>query len=665
MVQSPAPPSTSPSAISGTAVEALQRAQATLATGRLGDARAQFFDAAQHAAREGLFETRAEAAIGAGGLWLHELRITDERAAFLGLVRDTLVDLGSARPDLQRRLLVRLAAEAAYDGSGSLVEVTKLVDEARDAGDAVALGEGLSLLHHAMLTPRHAHERLDVADELVRVATAIGAPTLALMGMCWRTIDLLWLGRSDAERALAELRLRADQYDVLAVRYVVSAIDTMRYVRAGRFDDAEALALASHALGADTGDADADAAYLAQLLASRWMQGRAGELLDEVEEIENATTIVHAYAEYVWPVVAVLGAAAGQRELTRAALDRVLAAGLHSLPESSAWLPAMFCVAEAAAYLGDVDAAYEVIELLEPYASLPIVGSLAVVCFGSVARSVALARRTIGDLDGAVCALEDAIKQNRQVGHLPMVAIARADLARTLVERDRPGDRTHAKRLYEVAIEAGLAMEMDARVELWRAEADAIGVAPADAGSVVRAGAHWEVAYRDERAIVPHSVGMGYLVTLLSRPRDDVRAALLAGAVEEQGHQPVLDARAREAYRREVVELRREIDEADGDGDIERAARLRAELDALVEQLTHLVRPGGRSRAFTDADERARTSVQKALRRAIEAIRRGAPRLGEGLMQSIRTGTVCRFEPVDLPERWLVRFDSRSPAHSS
>jgi hypothetical protein len=35
------------------------------------------------------------------------------------------------------------------------------------------------------------------------------------------------------------------------------------------------------------------------------------------------------------------------------------------------------------------------------------------------------------------------------------------------------------------------------------------------------------------------------------------------------------------------------------------------------------------------------------------------------LTRSVRTGTVCRFEPVDLPEQWLVRFDDRSTARSS
>jgi hypothetical protein len=106
--------------------------------------------------------------------------------------------------------------------------------------------------------------------------------------------------------------------------------------------------------------------------------------------------------------------------------------------------------------------------------------------------------------------------------------------------------------------------------------------------------------------------------------------------------------------------LQREIDEADAYADIERAAARRAEFDALLEELTHVVRPGGRSRAFTDADERARTSVQKALRRAIAAIGAGAPRLADALTRTIRTGTICRYEPEDPSERWLVRVEPDS-----
>ena len=566
--------------------------------------------------------------------------------------------LGGARPDLQRRLRARLAAEAAYDGTGKLSELQTIVDEARDAGDSVALAEGLSVLHHAMLTPQYAHDRIAVADELLTVAGSLEARTLVLMGMCWRTVDLLLLGRAEGERALADLRLRAEQFDVLAVRYVVAAIETMLCLRTGNFAEAEALSLATHGLGVETGDADAGASYVAQILAMRWMQGRASELLGDTEEIEHATTIVHAYADYVWPIIAVLAAAADQRDRARAALDRILVSGLRSLPESSAWLPALFCVAEVADYLEDREAAHQVAELLEPYAELPMIASLGVMCFGATARSLGLARRTIGDLDGAVAALESAVLQNRRIGHLPMLAIARADLAQTLVRRGAPGDRTRAHELYDVAIAAARTMDMEARAGAWRAAADALEDARPSGASVIRRRGHWEVARGNERAIVSDSVGMGYLATLLTRPHEDVRAALLAGAVEGHGPQPVLDARAQEAYRRQVAELQREIDEADAFADIERAAARRAEFDALLEELTQVVRPGGRSRAFTDADERARTSVQKALRRAIAAIGVDAPRIADALTVSIRTGTVCRFEPDDVSERWHVHVEA-------
>jgi hypothetical protein len=31
--------------------------------------------------------------------------------------------------------------------------------------------------------------------------------------------------------------------------------------------------------------------------------------------------------------------------------------------------------------------------------------------------------------------------------------------------------------------------------------------------------------------------------------------------------------------------------------------------------------------------------------------------MADALERSIRTGAVCRFEPVDVPERWRVRVD--------
>ena len=582
----------------------------------------------------------------------------NERAAYLALLADAHAGLGGERPDLRRRLHARLTAEAAYDGSGSVGAVQELIDDARAAGDKRALAEASGFLHHAMMTPRYVHDRLPVADELLTVASSIDDRTLVVMGMCWRTVDLFMLGHTEAERALADLRLRAEQFDVLAVRYVVAAIDTMLLMRAGRLADAEAMAFACHGLGTETGDADADGWYLAQVFAVRWMQGRAGELLDALEEIERSTTTVPVYAGYISAIAAVLATEAGDAVRARAALDRVFASELSSLPESSAWLPILFCLAEAAAFLDDSDAAAEIARALEPYGALPVMGSLAVVCFGSASRALGLARGTAGDLDAAIAALDGAILHNRRLGHLPMLAITRADLASALLARGAAGDAARARQLLAVAIEAGTAIGLGARVEQWQVRHRALLESPAAEGFLRQRAGHWEVDAGAEHAVVPDGVGMRYLATLLARPRDEVRAAQLAGAVEEHGVQEVLDDRARVAYRRQLGELHRDIDEAEADADIERAARLRSELDALVDELERVIRPGGRSRTFAGSDERARTSVQKALRRAIANLASEAPVLADALTRSIHTGTVCRFDPVaGVPERWRVHAE--------
>jgi DNA-binding CsgD family transcriptional regulator len=143
-------------------------------------------------------------------------------------------------------------------------------------------------------------------------------------------------------------------------------------------------------------------------------------------------------------------------------------------------------VAEAAAILGDTTAAHEAARRLEEYASLPIMGSLAIVCFGSAARALGLARRTLGDVDGAIDALERAILHDRRLAHLPMIAITRADLAETLYQRGTTDDRARGEELLNRAIVDGETLGLDARVVRWRARRDEFaGAVPAGGSSGV------------------------------------------------------------------------------------------------------------------------------------------------------------------------------------
>jgi tetratricopeptide (TPR) repeat protein len=645
----------------GTAALYLELARATMATGALAEARPWYFRAAETAELEGDAVLFAEAALGLGGIWVLEHRLLEDQERYHAMLEWAMTAVGDDRPDLGARLRVRLSSERVYLGTASVAEVEEAVAEVRAGGDQRALAEALSIEHHVKLGPAYAEDRLELAAELVRTASAAGDGVLTLMGLLWRTVDLFLLGRTEADRSLVELRQRADALGVDSVRLVVRNIDVMRLLRAGRFDEAEQEAEACLHAGERIGDVDATAWYGGQLLARYWFEGRAPALLPVARDLAQSPTLAmtnHVFTS-AWAGIA---AEAGEHDEARTALERLRGgagpdglAGLAGLTQSSATLVTLFGAVEAAAGLADGAAAAEAYGALHPYANLPIVGSLAVVCFGSVERSLGVAARTMGRLDLAIGHLERAVAANRRLANRPMYAISQVDLVDALVERDQPGDRDRALAMLAAAIESAEAIGLEPRVRGWRDR----HVRPAgrsDAtGRLQRVGDHWELATAGQRVVVPNTLGIQYLARLIAQPGRPATVGELTGRAAGETRQTVLDDAAKQAYRRHITELRAGIDQADADADLERAAALRVELDTVIDELRRTLRPGGRSREFAGADERARTSVQKAIRRTIDRVAVDAPALADGLRRSIRTGGDCVFEPVEgLPSTWVV-----------
>jgi tetratricopeptide (TPR) repeat protein len=644
----------------------LELAQAELASGRLWPARDAFEAAIDAADAHADPELYAEAAIGLGGIWVFEHRDAVAVQRFHGALRRALAEVGSNRPDLAVRLRIRLAAEQMYLGQGTIDDAIDALDDARSLGDPAALSESLSLFHHLVLGPVFAHERLTIADELITVASANGDAVLSLMGVLWRTVDLFLLGHPTAERGLTELRQRADALRVQAVLYIVSLIDVLLLMRAGRLDEAEAAAEQAFNLGLEVGDADAAGYFGAQLFAMRWLQGRTEEILPMARDITASPSIVAL--DRAFPAsYAALAANSGPAhfEEARKELDKLVKAGLGSIPTSSNWLLTMFAVAEAAARLDEQEAAAAAYEQALPFADLPTIASIAVVCFGSTERTLGLAARTIGRLDDAVAHLERAIEADRHLGNRPMLAVTRADLALTLLRRGREGDRARAQELLRNAIDALNTMGLERRAAMIEADAallDTVASASGDASSTSPgrsmryAQGAWQVVAGNEAVVVLDSAGMRHLARLLASPGRDIAAADLAGTGVISSRQEVVDQAALASYGRRIEELRRELDEADERGDHASSTALHAELDQLVEHVEASMGLGTRARAFADAGERARTAVQKAIRRAIARIKLGAPGLADELSQCVRTGTMCRYDPLDggPDDEWVV-----------
>jgi hypothetical protein len=118
---------------------------------------------------------------------------------------------------------------------------------------------------------------------------------------------------------------------------------------------------------------------------------------------------------------------------------------------------------------------------------------------------------------------------------------------------------------------------------------------------------------------------------------------------------PVLDSKAKAQYRRRLEDLQGELEEAERFNDPERAARARAEIDALVEQLAVGVGLGGRDRKASSQSERARISVTKAVKDSLKKIADNEGLLGGHLRTSLRTGTYCSYSPdPTAPINWTT-----------
>ena len=115
----------------------------------------------------------------------------------------------------------------------------------------------------------------------------------------------------------------------------------------------------------------------------------------------------------------------------------------------------------------------------------------------------------------------------------------------------------------------------------------------------------------------------------------------------------LLDARAKDAYRRRLAEIDEDLDEARATGDAEREAQADAEHEFLVAELSRAVGLGGRDRRAASASERARAGVTRAVRQAMARIGENDTQLGEHLDRTIRTGTYCGYFPDPrAPAEW-------------
>lgn len=166
-----------------------------------------------------------------------------------------------------------------------------------------------------------------------------------------------------------------------------------------------------------------------------------------------------------------------------------------------------------------------------------------------------------------------------------------------------------------------------------------------------REAALWTLSFDHQVAHVADMRGLHDLARLLAKPGEDIPCMELAGAqVVERGVEHT-DARALQSYRKRLRQIEAGIETASQAGRVDRAEKLEAEREALLEELKRVTGLGGRTRQKGDAAERARTTVAWRVRHAVKKIEAAHPALGRHLRNSVRTGAFCVYQP-ERPVRW-------------
>ena len=572
------------------------------------------------------------------------------------LIRLLETAIGRARDDAtSARLLARLARELLGDASAA-ARRRGLADEAlrlaRHTEDAGVLADVLDARLHALWDQRGAEDRLAAGSEIIDLARAAGDGEHERHGMFWRFMALMELGRvAEAESALAAFAHDAAAAGDADAAVLATARHSMLATLRGRFEEALRLAREVEREARRLGRPDAEAitgtlmAQVAMELGGSSELGAPGSQWWE-QVPDRALVWAHERPGHLFEATAArLLVAHGRLDEAAAELEGSLTRALAS--SGPRWLGSMADLAVVAAETGDEGAAARLYEAMSPYRGRLVMYGGAAASWGPVSHYLGLLAGATSRYSDAVRHFEEAIEFEERIGALPFLAHSLAGLAGALT---RSGDAARAAaclgRARDIARHVGMT------VLLGR-----LG-APASQWSLVRDGEDWLLTAGTERARLRDGRGLHYLRALLAAPGKEIRALDLAAGgtgLAPAGTGPILDAAARDAYKRRLSEVTKELAAADRAADQAAAARAEEERAALVRELRRATGLGGRLRDAAPEAERARVNVTRTLRTAIDRIADAAPAAAAHLRASVRTGASCRYIPAPGgPDRWLV-----------
>ncbi|HEX3190505.1 MAG TPA: AAA family ATPase [Streptosporangiaceae bacterium] len=597
----------------------------------------------------------ARAALGLHAIGTRTWWPPDQVVALLSEALDTFGS-GSGDEPLRLHVMASLSRALAWHGLDlprARTLAAQAVAAAWAVGDPVTLASCLLAQHHAIWGPDTAPERLRIAADVAEVAERAADDEILLEARLLAATDRLELADPAFRAELDEfLRLAATSRQP-RFRYAALVRRAALALLAGRLEEASQLIGQAEILGEECGEPGVRDVRYDQGWDLLTAQGRLSELAGTLPEMFPDPESAQARGARAQVLIAA-GARNEAAEVVAPLLDR----GPEVMPANHQRLISLAYAAEVTAALGIVPAAERIYLALEPFAGQAVVSGVAVTFKGAVAHHLGVLAAALGRTAAAASHLEQAVATHDRLGAVTWSLRSQYELAR--LRLDQPGRREAAiSALAEVARKArtlGLAqLARDAE-----AAGFAAGQVPVTEGVFACDGAMWTLSYGGVTVRMRDAKGLGDLAVLLAAPGRQVSAAdLIAAAGAGQvgladlrmGADEVLDATARRQIRARLASLGEDIAEAESWNDPERAARARAERDALLRELAAAAAPGGLPRLLGDQSERARKAVTARIRDVIGRLEPVHPALASHLRESVTTGTRCSYSPP-TPVSW-------------
>ena len=323
------------------------------------------------------------------------------------------LDALDPRDSVLRVLLLAHLARARH-GLGSDDEVIALLDEAvamaRRLGDPRALVESLRTRLSLDRGPERIQERIVLIDEMLQLAGQLDDKPLVIELLAFRVYDDAALGDTAGwSRDLAAHERLADEIGEPFYVYSGAAMKPAQALNAGRFADAEALALEALACGQKMSVNNVEGVLGVQMFTIRREQGRLREVAPLVKHF-----VQERGAGAAWrPGLALIYCDLDQLDAARDEFERLATDGFAGIPRDSLWQTCISYLAEVCDRLQDPVRAADLYRLLLPYADLTVVVGSASVCLGATSRFLGQLAAVRGDWDAADAHFEHALRRTR------------------------------------------------------------------------------------------------------------------------------------------------------------------------------------------------------------------------------------------------------------